>query len=97
MSAKRKLRNGGRKPKTQEEEIARALNQALPTKDVVDKLAEAVKRRESWAVTLWFGYLWGKPIERQELTGAGGAAIVLSWDNGDDEPEDTIQAPPETA
>jgi hypothetical protein len=58
---------GGRKPRTAEEDIKRALERAKPENEVLAKLAEAIGRRESWAISLYLGYKWGKPIERKEI------------------------------
>lgn len=68
--------NGGRKRRTEEEEIKRALDAALPLDKVLEKLAGAVKRQEGWAITLWLAYHWGKPIERVEHTGENGEPII---------------------
>ncbi len=57
----------GRKRRADEDAIKAALDAALPTSEVVAKLVECVKRRESWAVQLWLAYRWGKPTERIDL------------------------------
>ena len=74
---KRKAHNGGRKPRVAEEQIRAALEKAAPEQDVLKKLAAAIEQGEAWAITLYLAYMWGKPVERQELTGANGSAVTL--------------------
>lgn len=74
---------GGRKPRKTEEEVKRALEKAKPEADVLQKLAEAIDGRESWAISLYLAYKWGKPIERAEFSGANGESlnVFVQWDN----------------
>jgi hypothetical protein len=71
------VKNPGRKTRTEEEEIKAALRNAVPEADVLASLAAACKRKESWAVTLYLAYLWGKPVERVDLAGEGGGPVVI--------------------
>ena len=71
----RKTFGGGRKRKAEEDEIKAALEAAAPLVEVLKALAEKAKAGEGWAVNLYTGYYWGKPVERQEITGADGGAI----------------------
>lgn len=57
----------GRKPKATENEIRAALHKAMVPSAVHAKLAEAVERGESWAITLYLAYDWGKPRERVDV------------------------------
>lgn len=41
-------------------------------------LQDALEKGEAWAVTLWFAYFYGKPVEAHELTGADGDALQVS-------------------
>ncbi len=79
-SGNRLQRNGGRKPRTGEQEIKTALAQAKPRVRVLEKLAEAIERREAWAIQLYFAYDWGKPLERHEITGAEGEPLAIRID-----------------
>lgn len=57
-------------------EIRKAL---LPMQaDALQALHNAIRGGESWAVTLWCHYTYGKPIEAVELTGAGGEGLTIS-------------------
>ena len=68
---------GGRKPRAAEQEIKTALRNALPDEDVIAVLASKVKDGEDWAITLWLAYLYGKPIQKEEITGKDGEALVI--------------------
>ena len=69
---------GGRKRRADEEEIRAALVRAKPRARVLEKLGEAIERRESWAIALYLAYDWGKPIERTEITGAEGGPVLIT-------------------
>jgi hypothetical protein len=73
LASKRK--SPGRKPRAEEQEIKDALSNAKPLSEVLKKLAEAAEKREPWAVSLYLAYMWGKPKEKQEISGPGGGAI----------------------
>jgi hypothetical protein len=68
---------GGRKPRTEEQEIIAALDAAIPLADVLDKLRRAVLKGEDWAVKLYLAYYWHLPTQRNEVTGAGGENLVI--------------------
>lgn len=74
-------RNGGRKPNKHEQEVRAALKKAIPPDEVLGYLADAVKRRQGWAIALYLAYFYGKPIERQEITGADGGALIVEYVN----------------
>ncbi len=67
----------GRPRKAEQDEINSLLDKALPLAKVVPLLAECVKRKQPWAITLWLAYRWGKPIERVEHTGKDGEPIEI--------------------
>ena len=68
---------GGRKPRAAEQEIKTALRNALSDEKVIGKLADKVMLGEDWAITLWMAYLYGKPVQREEITGADGGNLVI--------------------
>lgn len=90
-SGNRLQRNGGRKPRADEEQIKAALDKAMPKDDVLKKLAAAIDAGEAWAITLYLAYMWGKPVERQEHDVNG--AILWCWDDSA-ESDDSIQPTP---
>ncbi len=57
----------GRKPKAEEHEIRAALHKAIAPSAVLAKLAAAIEKGESWAITLYLAYDWGKPKEQIDL------------------------------
>lgn len=69
---------GGRPSRVEETEIREAMAAACDPKIVGEQLAAAIKRRESWAVTLWCAYYYGKPRERVEVMGADGGPLLLT-------------------
>ena len=70
-----KNHNGGRPKREKEETIKAMLCAAMPTTEAIQNFAKWFKRGERWAVELWFGYLWGKPVETQDLNLGGDIAI----------------------
>lgn len=76
---KRKHNGGGRKPRVEEQEVKAALESAKPEVDVLKKLGEAIDRREGWAIQLYLAYKWGKPVEKHEMTGEDGGAVLIRW------------------
>ena len=68
---------GGRKPKAAEQEIKAALRKALPDADVIAKLADAVMEGKDWAIIRWLEYLYGKPIQKDEITGSDGKDLII--------------------
>jgi hypothetical protein len=83
LAAKRK--NPGRRPRAEEEEIKKALRKAMPEDEAVQRLAALCRGRNALpALQLYFNYMWGKPIERREVSGPGGDAIEIikvTWGN----------------
>lgn len=77
----------GRKPRATESEIEAALEKAMPSADVLSKLADAVARREGWAIQLYLAYKWGRPVEKQEHSGPEGGAIIVRWLTDEDSPD----------
>lgn len=73
----RLARNGGRKPRAQEEQVKAALRKAITEQEVLDVLAAAIKRREGWAIQLYLAYMWGKPIERVAQTDSEGNDVII--------------------
>ena len=67
----------GRPRKAAEQEIKTALRNALSDEKVIGKLADKVMLGEDWAITLWMAYLYGKPVQREEITGADGGNLVI--------------------
>lgn len=45
--------------------------------DALDGLRKGLEKGDSWAVTLWFHYFYGKPAEKLEHSGAEGEAISI--------------------
>lgn len=75
----RKTFGGGRKRKEDEDKIKAALDEACPRKGVLDALALKAKAGESWAVALYLAYDWGKPVERQEISGPDGGPVEQNF------------------
>lgn len=67
-------KTAGRKPKAEEQKLIERLS---PLEDRAYKaLEEAIKERESWAVKLFFDYMYGKPKERKEVDFPNGIPMV---------------------
>lgn len=47
---------------------------------ILEKLAVSAERGQSWAMSLLLAYYAGKPLERHELTGAGGEPLAIRID-----------------
>ena len=63
----------GRKSKAEERKLVERLS---PIEDEAHKkLHQAIKKGERWAIEMYFGYMYGKPRQRVEQTGADGGAI----------------------
>jgi hypothetical protein len=57
--------NGGRKPKSEEQNLVEKLK---PYEDeTIAVLTKAAKEGKSWAVKMYFEYMYGKAIETKEL------------------------------
>lgn len=57
---------GGRPPKADEQKLIERLS---PLADKAFKALEnAIKEEQSWALKLWFEYMYGKPKEKIEVT-----------------------------
>jgi hypothetical protein len=56
---------GGRKSKSEEQNLCEKLS---PLEDAVFKqLKVSIENGESWAIKLFFDYMYGKPTEKKEL------------------------------
>lgn len=76
----------GRKPNSAREELPRLLDNAIPLADrtaILVALAEAAKDGDIKAATLVLAYLYGRPIERQEVTGdaQGPLKVVVEFED----------------
>lgn len=77
LAAMRK--NPGRQPRTEEEEIKKALRKAIPEAEVLERLAALCRGRNSLpAITLYLAYLWGKPVETKEISGPSGQPMQFA-------------------
>lgn len=66
----------GRKRKVEEQALIERLS---PLDDTAyQALEKALKSGESWAVKLFFDYRYGKPVQRQEISGPDGGTIRTS-------------------
>ena len=68
-------KNGGRKPRAEEDAIKRALEKAIPEAEILELLGACCRAKEPWAITLRLAYAWGKPRERVEISGADGEPL----------------------
>lgn len=71
---------GGRPSRPKEEQYYRILMTACSQKDweaIVDKAVEQAKRGDAVARKWLADYLIGAPIQRQEISGANGAALRI--------------------
>lgn len=60
-----KRKGAGRKPKAEEQKLIEKLS---PLADKAFKaLDNAIKDEHSWALRLWFEYMYGKPKEKVEV------------------------------
>ena len=59
-------KNAGRKPKAEEQKLIEKLT---PMQDKAYKaLEDVVADGSSWAIKMWFEYMYGKPKEKVEVT-----------------------------
>jgi len=61
-----KRTGAGRKPKAEEQKLIEKLS-PLATK-AFKALDNAIQEEHSWALRLWFEYMYGKPKEKVEIT-----------------------------
>jgi len=66
--------NPGGRPKTKK--VRAALRYLQPS--AKKALEAALAAGEPWAVTLWFHYYYGKPVDQLQLTGKGGEALAVT-------------------
>lgn len=70
----------GRKRKTEEEEIKRAFLQGWPESDriqTIEVMGHRARAGDVKAATLLMNYAYGRPIERQVISGESGEAIRI--------------------
>ena len=69
----------GRKSKAEELGLIALLDECWTLdarRDCIRKLAEKASQGEFEAVKILMGYTYGKPVDRKEITGAGGADLL---------------------
>lgn len=78
---------GGRPTHKQESEIVAALDKAIPLGDVLEKLAQAVRMGEDWAIKLYLAYTWHLPTQpvQNDISGDLKVIVVYDDDNAEDE------------
>lgn len=65
----KKGNNGGRPSKAEEQKLIEKLS---PLEDTAhNKLKEAIKDREPWAIKMFFEYMYGKPQQMIDLSTKG--------------------------
>lgn len=64
-----KRENAGRKPKADEQQLVEMLTPMLPV--AKNALENGLHANESWAVKLYFEYLYGKPRQSMDITSGG--------------------------
>jgi hypothetical protein len=70
----------GRKPRIDEEDKNRLFDKAFPKSRkiaILNKLGAMAEKGDLGAIKLSLEYLYGKPIERKELTGENGGPIEI--------------------
>lgn len=72
-----KRAGAGRPPKVTEDWIKRKFGPDLDF--VYGKLLESINNNDTQAMKLFLEYCIGKPVQRQELTGANGSALKIEW------------------
>jgi hypothetical protein len=77
----------GRPKRSTEEKYLAALSRRVTLKDwekIIDVAIARAKTGDSTARQWLSDYLMGKPVQRQEVTGAdGGPIVVVNWDDSD--------------
>lgn len=77
---------GGRLKRSTEEKYLAILRETITPEDWQDICIRAIQdaKRGDAAARKWCAdYLIGPPIERKEITGAGGGPVKLHWDDGE--------------
>jgi len=79
-------KTGGRKTRLDEDQFNKIWSKKFPQKRVeviLDKLGALAERGDLAAIKLVLEYLYGKPIQRNEVTGYEGGAleIVVTYEN----------------
>lgn len=70
-----KREGAGRKPKAEEQKLIEKLS---PLEPLAHKaLKDNLENQESWAVKMFFEYMYGKPRERKDIT-SNGESINIS-------------------
>jgi len=72
---------GGRKSRTAESEIIAALDNAIPLAHVLEKLAQAIRDREDWAIKLYLAYAWHLPTQPVQNDVSGNLKVVVVYDD----------------
>jgi len=67
-------KNAGRKPKIEEQKLIEKLTPLEPTAHRA--LKKALKNEESWAVKLYFEYMYGKPKQQTDITTNGESVTI---------------------
>lgn len=68
--------NGGKRPgsgRKTNAQLQKIKDRLSPLDDkAFAQLEAAIDAGERWAITLYFAYMYGKPVERKEVTGPNG-------------------------
>lgn len=76
----------GRKSKAEEAGLKDLLDACITTADrkkLFNKLKEKALAGEDFAMQLLLAYIYGKPVQRQEISGDGGGELVIRVIYGD--------------
>jgi len=65
----------GRKPKTEEKRLIERLDNIIDNEEAIKKLGELIGKGDMRALTLWFGYRYGKPKESVDINSSEGLNI----------------------
>ena len=61
--------NGGRKPKAEEQKLVEKLSPLEPK--AYQALEDAIEDNQSWAVKIFFEYMYGRPKQAVDITSGG--------------------------
>ena len=61
--------NGGRKPKAEEQKLVEKLSPLEPK--AYQALEDAIDDNQSWAVKIFFEYMYGRPKQAVDITSGG--------------------------